>query len=287
MSEYNAENVKRLIKAAIKLNLSIDVSQQINPKLIPLMNELENAIADLIGKQNARRLNWESKIKKTKLVEIIREEIQKVLKESSFPNADTFRDPTERVRKDVMDEFMNAMRKALKNHDTSINSGLDKFTDLNDTEFEQLRKDAEKNGWKLKQADDNYQTTSYYMTKLRNMGEDINEFITSGNELEVLDNAARDINKDFFHNRGEYNPSLYQMVVRDSAEEVLKNLERKTDVKERGKGFTAKEDEAREYYELPGYNIAISFNGYRVSRGTTIQFLNFDGELPEKKGMYN
>ena len=218
---------------------------------------------------------------------IIKEEIQSVLKESSFPRASDFREKTERLRKDVMDEFMNTMRNALKNHETSINSGTDKFTDLNDAEFEKLRQDAEKHGWKLKQDDDNYQTTSYYMTKLRDMGENVNEFITSGDELDILDNAAKDINRDFFHNRGEYDSLLYQMVVRDGAEDILKNLERKTDVKERGKGFTAKEDEAQEYYELPEYNVAISFDGYRVSRGTTIQFLKFDGELPEKKGMYN
>jgi hypothetical protein len=110
----------------------------------------------------------------------------------------------------------------------------------------------------------------------------VSEFITSGNELEILDNAARDINKDFFNNRADYNPMLHQMTVRDSADSVVKILDKKTDIKKRGKGFTAKADEAQEYYELPDYNVSISFDQYKMSRGTTIQFLDFDGELPEK-----
>jgi hypothetical protein len=110
----------------------------------------------------------------------------------------------------------------------------------------------------------------------------VSEFITSGNELEILDNAARDINKDFFNNRADYNPMLHQMTVRDSSDSVVKILDKKTDIKKRGKGFTAKADEAQEYYELPDYNVSISFDQYKMSRGTTIQFLDFDGELPEK-----
>lgn len=128
-------------------------------------------------------------------------------------------------------------------------------------------------------------------TKLREMiKEEINkiikEWVDSGKELDILTNAAQDINREIFNNRGQYTASNYQLIIRDQADDVLKKLDKQTEIVKQVKGFNAKEDEAKQYYQLPKYNVAISFDKYGVSRGTIIQFLNFDGEYPVKKGMF-
>lgn len=113
----------------------------------------------------------------------------------------------------------------------------------------------------------------------------IREWVTTGNELEILTNAAREINQKYFNNRGDYSEATYQLTVRESEKQILQKLDKQTEVKKQLKGFTAKEDEAKQYYQLPDYNIAISFEGYKVARGTSIQFLNFEGEYPVKRGL--
>lgn len=114
----------------------------------------------------------------------------------------------------------------------------------------------------------------------------INEFITSSDKLQVLHNAARDINSQVFNNRGQYDASNYKLTIRDSIKDVLKDLHSRTEIIKKLKGFSAKEDEAKEFYQLPNYNVAITFEKYGVTRGTIIQFLDFNGEYPEKKGMF-
>jgi len=226
------------------------------------------------------------RVRKEDLRKIVKEEIKKVLKEIGSPimPADKFTsEPRGRVRKEVVDKFIEVMGKALKNRETTINGQMDKFTDLNPVEFDKVQGMVNRNGWKLTTFDDNYQTKSYSLIKLKG---GIKEFITSNNKLDVLTNAAQDINKDIFNNRGQYNASNYQLIVRDKMDDILKDLDKRTEVKKQLKGFTAKEDEAKQFYQLPDYNVAISFEKYRMSRGSIIQFLSFDGEYPKQEGMF-
>lgn len=221
---------------------------------------------------------------KTKdLRKIIKEEIQKVLKEAGIMHADKFTtEPRGRVRKQIVDAFIEVMRKSLKRHETTVNSSLDNFEDLNPAEIDKVQKMVNKQGWKLEVDDDNYQSKMYSLIKLK---PGIKEFITSDNKLDILTNAAQDINKQIFNNRGQYSASNYQLVVKDKENDVLKELDKKTEVKKQLKGFAAKEDEAKQFYQLPNYNVAIAFEKYGMTRGTIIQFLSFDGEYPERKGM--
>lgn len=71
------------------------------------------------------------------------------------------------------------------------------------------------------------------------------------------------------------------MAVRETKDNVLDILEKNTKVIKKTKGFAAKEDEEKEYYQLPEFNISISLDAYKVSRATIIQFLSIDGEKPE------
>ncbi len=85
---------------------------------------------------------------------------------SSFPKADSYKGRQEPIDKRRIDKFIKAIRRALKKHEMVINTGVDDFDKLNDTEFEQVRSDAEKNGYQLVQFEDNYQTTSYSLKKM-------------------------------------------------------------------------------------------------------------------------
>ncbi len=109
----------------------------------------------------------------------------------------------------------------------------------------------------------------------------LREFIKNDNELEILINAAIDINKQFFQNRGTIDALTYTMTVREPANEVLSSLKRRTEVVKRVKGFSASVDEATEFYQLPDFNVAISFDPYGLARATVIQFLSFKGEKPQ------
>lgn len=48
-----------------------------------------------------------------------------------------------------------------------LNTGLDNVPLLNREEFKMAKKMAMKQGWDLSMSDDNYQTTSYKLTKLK------------------------------------------------------------------------------------------------------------------------
>lgn len=114
---------------------------------------------------------------------------------------------------------------------------------------------------------------------------DLKELVKGG-KLDVLTNAADDINTQYFRGRGQIDRSNYRLAVRDNADNVLNTLEKNTKVVKKTKGFTAKDDEAQEYYQLPEFNVAISLDSYKVSRATVIQFLSFDGEKPEGDKLY-
>ncbi len=114
----------------------------------------------------------------------------------------------------------------------------------------------------------------------------IKEYVTSNNELEILLNAAEDINVKFFNSRGKIDNNNYRMAVRETADKVLDILESNTKVIKKTRGFTASEDQEREYYQLPEFNVSISLSSYKVSRATIIQFLDFDGEKPISDKMY-
>lgn len=115
--------------------------------------------------------------------------------------------------------------------------------------------------------------------------DNLTEWVT-GNELDVLANAANDINRDIFNGRGQIDGLNYRMAVRDPKDEALKKLKNKTRVIPKAKGFSAKEDQAKQYFQLPDYNVSLSVDTYKVSRATIFQFASFDGELPKSKGLY-
>lgn len=110
----------------------------------------------------------------------------------------------------------------------------------------------------------------------------LKEFITSNDELEILINSAEDINTEFFNGRGHIDRNNYRMAVRETPDNVINILEKGTKVIHKDRGFSAKDDQAKEYYQLPDFNVSISIDTYKVARASIIQFLSFDGELPSE-----
>lgn len=82
--------------------------------------------------------------------------------------------PKEKVDEKKVDRFIECFNKAIAKADPEetdgntyyLNDGLDKIPTLNDAEFQTAANKAKKAGWKLTQADDNYQSTTYTMIKL-------------------------------------------------------------------------------------------------------------------------
>ena len=131
----------------------------------------------------------------------------------------------------------------------------------------------------------NVRNATYPAFYKNNKPENLKEYIKSNNELDILINAAEDINTQYFKGRGQIDSNNYRMAVRDTVDNVIDILERGTKVIKKTKGFTAKEDEESEYYQLPEFNVSISLDSYKVSRATIIQFLSIDGEKPEVGNM--
>ena len=81
-----------------------------------------------------------------------------------------FEQPNTKLLKNLsqinIDRFMHAFNKAIKKDDFSINTGLDKFDDLSDSEFAIVSMQATADGYILKRFEDNYQTTTYQLTSI-------------------------------------------------------------------------------------------------------------------------
>jgi hypothetical protein len=123
-------------------------------------------------------------------------------------------------------------------------------------------------------------------TKHEHIDNTLMEYIKSDNELDILINAADDINTQYFKGRGQIDRDNYRMAVRETEDNVLDILEKNTKVIKKTMGFSAHEDEAQEYYQLPEFNVSIALDSYKVSRATIIQFLSINGEKPESDGSY-
>lgn len=66
-----------------------------------------------------------------------------------------------KINYDKVDEFIKIMNQSIKKRKYGINNSLDKFTALNDEEFEVAQARANKAGWTLSWFDDNHDTVSY------------------------------------------------------------------------------------------------------------------------------
>lgn len=105
-------------------------------------------------------------------------------KAKSFVNANDKYESTEEIDEEKVDEFIDMFNEYIKSRNGRYNTGesyvindtINTFSSgeedakflpgLNDTEFEYTVKLAKEQGWELTKKPDNYQTTSYYMTKL-------------------------------------------------------------------------------------------------------------------------
>jgi len=71
----------------------------------------------------------------------------------------------ERARLHVIDEFIVAFNKKIDKGERHLNTGLDRITELNDTEFARVVCKLVRAGWKLTRYEDNYQSTTYQITE--------------------------------------------------------------------------------------------------------------------------
>jgi len=90
-----------------------------------------------------------------------------------FINASAVKTKKERINYKKVDNFILKFNKEFLKGENSgdeffyLNNGLDKIELLNDNEFNYAVKLAKDAGWELTQSDDNYQTTSYQMKKIK------------------------------------------------------------------------------------------------------------------------
>ena len=80
---------------------------------------------------------------------------------SKITNVKNAKKITNKVRKNVLAIFFKVMNDAIADGERTINTGLGKFSSLNDAEFEKAVYDAQGAGWILTRFEDNYQSTSY------------------------------------------------------------------------------------------------------------------------------
>ena len=64
-------------------------------------------------------------------------------------------------------DFIRIFNHSIKHKRFSLNNGLDKIPTLNDNEFKLAQKIAKEDGWCLTRIDDNYNTTSYKIEKIK------------------------------------------------------------------------------------------------------------------------
>ena len=90
----------------------------------------------------------------------------------TFIKSSTVKSKKEKVDKAKIEKFIQKFNAAIKKGEMDftdtfvLNNSLDKVPTLNDAELEFAAKMAEKEGWDLRQAEDNYQSTSYYLKKI-------------------------------------------------------------------------------------------------------------------------
>lgn len=65
----------------------------------------------------------------------------------------------------LVNYFIDAFNKKLVRGVYSLNTGLDKISELDEANFEMAKNRAEEIGFILTKHEDNYQTTSYRLTK--------------------------------------------------------------------------------------------------------------------------
>ena len=73
------------------------------------------------------------------------------------------------VDNDKIDRFIDVFNENIKKHKLHINDVLDGFDRLNKLEFEEVKRQAYKNGYEFTELADNYQSTSYKLTPIKSV----------------------------------------------------------------------------------------------------------------------
>lgn len=68
------------------------------------------------------------------------------------------------ANKSKVDRFIKQFNEEIKKGSFTMNDVLNKFTELNDPEFELAKEQADKNGYILTKYDDNYNSITYKLT---------------------------------------------------------------------------------------------------------------------------
>jgi len=86
----------------------------------------------------------------------------------TFIHASSVKRKKEKIDRVKVEEFIDEFNRSIKRDDYCINTGLDRFSPLNDNEFSYVVKLARKQGWQLTRFEDNNQSTSYQIDQLTN-----------------------------------------------------------------------------------------------------------------------
>lgn len=94
---------------------------------------------------------------------------------TTFIKSSSVKTKSEKINKTKIDTFISKFNKYIKKGGDSktdddafrLNDILDKMPSLNNSEFEHAVLLAKQAGWKLTQHPDNYQSTTYTMTKIK------------------------------------------------------------------------------------------------------------------------
>ncbi len=66
-----------------------------------------------------------------------------------------------------IDTFISRFNTAISKNEFELNTGLDRIPFLSDAEFKAAHAQAVKNGYNLQITDDNYQTVTYKLVKIK------------------------------------------------------------------------------------------------------------------------
>lgn len=84
----------------------------------------------------------------------------------TFINSSSVKNDNEKIDITKIELFIDKFNESIKKGDFVINDSLDNFSKLNQKEFLYTEKLAKKQGWKLTQVEDNYQSISYKISKI-------------------------------------------------------------------------------------------------------------------------
>ncbi len=84
-----------------------------------------------------------------------------------FINSSEIKTGEEKINQEKLGDFVEIFNESIKIGKFTLNNALDEIPTLNESEFELAKKIAKEDGWNLTQFDDNCNTTSYKVEKIK------------------------------------------------------------------------------------------------------------------------